>query len=358
MSSNCRVLITGENAAALSLAARGALSGFQTTLLADDAHGVERSHHFLTRLLTTQRSDLTQASNQNPQIIEPSSLSGTFDVLIDMGHEDQKVEQERRYILLPYLNADTAIAIHSAHANSSPPSQWVDAGRRPQVIYFPGSPLNTEIVEATKTTQKLPAPFQSFFKTLDMQVIETEPTGYFLAHRLTSRLYDTLTMLLIKGAVPDEIDDALRHFGFELGPFERQDLSGLDGPYYGRKKTRLANQKPDHAHLVPDRMVQEGRLGKKVGVGWYRYPGGGGAVVDPLLEDMIVEEARFAGILRQTITREDIIAQTTAALVDEAVHILNEQKSLSPRSLDFISEQAIHFPHGGICRFGLEKRSS
>lgn len=92
--------------------------------------------------------------------------------------------------------------------------------------------------------------------------------------------------ILLAGAVPWEVDEALEAIGFAQGLFLMQDREGL-GPI-----------RDDAPLLVRDRMVREGRLGRAVGVGWYRYPGGGGAVIDPLMEDMIVEEARFAGIAR------------------------------------------------------------
>ena len=92
--------------------------------------------------------------------------------------------------------------------------------------------------------------------------------------------------MLIDHTTPWELDEALVAWGYGIGPCEAQDLVGLDIVLDSR------------AGLTPApvlwRMVAEGRLGKKGGWGYYRYPGGGGAVIDPLIEDLIREEAHFA----------------------------------------------------------------
>lgn len=96
--------------------------------------------------------------------------------------------------------------------------------------------------------------------------------------------------LLLTGATPWEIDEAAIAAGWPIGPCEAEDLVGLHIAY----EARQAAGGP--AYPVADRMVREGRVGKIGGVGWYRYPGGGGAVIDPLIEDLIREEARFATV--------------------------------------------------------------
>ena len=111
--------------------------------------------------------------------------------------------------------------------------------------------------------------------------------------------------LLYHHTNPWEMDEALTASGFAMGPCEAQDLVGLEKV--------LARQSARPVPILP-RMVAEGRLGKQGGVGYYRYPGGGGAVIDPLIEDLILEEAWFGKITRSEISDEAIVAQMTTAL--------------------------------------------
>ncbi|MBY5934592.1 hypothetical protein KUV51_16405 [Tateyamaria omphalii] len=111
-------------------------------------------------------------------------------------------------------------------------------------------------------------------------------------------------VLLYRHTTPWDLDEALVDWGYGLGPCEVQDLVGLD-------KVLAARKGADVTPVLP-RMVAEGRLGKRFGWGFYRYPGGGGAVIDPLIEDLICEEAWFAKVDRVELTGADLVARLHA----------------------------------------------
>lgn len=108
---------------------------------------------------------------------------------------------------------------------------------------------------------------------------------------------------------PWELDEALTDAGFAIGPCEAQDLVGLEQVLARRR----AMGGPD---TILARMVAEGRVGKGGGWGYYRYPGGGGAVIDPLLEDLIDEEAHFARSTRTNLSDAALVAHMVAVLQD------------------------------------------
>ena len=174
-----------------------------------------------------------------------------------------------------------------------------------------------------------------------------------LGERLSGRLLAKAVQLLLSGAVPNELDDALTVFGFVMGPLEAEDLVGLDKAYLARKASntdRKSRTYLESGMMIPDRMVQEGRLGKIAGVGWYRYPGGKGKVEDPLLEDLIREEAHFAGITQQSCTPEDVVREILQVLHVEALAIVKDMPELTPEHLDGISIEILGFPNelGGL----------
>jgi 3-hydroxyacyl-CoA dehydrogenase len=141
-----------------------------------------------------------------------------------------------------------------------------------------------------------------------------------LLARFEACLDRALHGLLMTGAAPFELDECLANAGFDPAPLQAQDLAGCDLGYARRKATG------DTTCFAFDRMVEEGRLGQMVGVGWYRYPGGGGPVEDPLVEDLLAEEARFAGIAQRPVDcpeiRETVFtalrAETRAVVADGA----------------------------------------
>jgi 3-hydroxyacyl-CoA dehydrogenase len=160
----------------------------------------------------------------------------------------------------------------------------------------------------------------------------------FTGARLIAALEDAAEALVFEGSTPWEVDAAAEAFGFDLGPCAAQDLRGLDIAYARHRAT-------GHALPVVDRMVPEGRLGRKGGVGWYRYPGGGGRVIDPLVEDLAREEAHFAGVTPRAISDSEIAARLSGALLRAAKGLVAE-----PGVIDLLSVLACGFPAdtGGV----------
>lgn len=118
---------------------------------------------------------------------------------------------------------------------------------------------------------------------------------------LQDAFWQACEQMLIDHTNPWELDEALVAWGYGLGPCEAQDLVGLD--------VVLAERSGSTPAPILGRMVAEGRVGKKGGWGFYRYPGGGGAVIDPLIEDLIREEAHFAKRTRNDLEGADLVAR-------------------------------------------------
>jgi 3-hydroxyacyl-CoA dehydrogenase len=176
--------------------------------------------------------------------------------------------------------------------------------------------------------------------------------------RLFSRLLMEAEMLLLHGAMPEELDDAMLAFGFEVGPLELQDRIGTDVEYARRKARKILGQWPeDYLTVISDRMVEEGRLGRQTVVGWYRYPGGKGKVEDPLIEDLVAEESHFAGVNRRQISKPEIQTVLVCAIADEALAIVDESVGQPANKVDEISTGMLGFPNsqGGILAFTRQK---
>tara|TARA_R110002095_G_scaffold111984_1_gene97881 strand:+ start:834 stop:1352 length:519 start_codon:yes stop_codon:yes gene_type:complete len=119
--------------------------------------------------------------------------------------------------------------------------------------------------------------------------------------------WQTAEALMFHHTNPWELDEALTEWGYAMGPCEAQDLLGLD---------KVLARRPLCVVPILPRMVAEGRMGKGGGVGYYRYPGGGGAVIDPLIEDLILEEAWFAGAKRSDLSDAALVDRMHRALGD------------------------------------------
>lgn len=175
----------------------------------------------------------------------------------------------------------------------------------------------------------------------------------FIGNRILARYREAADTVFMDGATPWEVDEAMVEFGYPMGPYEAQDLSGLDIAHANRRR-QDATRDPNRRYVpIADRMVSLGKLGKKTGAGWYLYPDGNGKVNDPFVANLAIEEARLAKRTRTDYAPEDIRSQLILAMINEAADILHEGIAASARDIDLVTVSGYGFPRwrGGLMHY-------
>jgi 3-hydroxybutyryl-CoA dehydrogenase len=132
-----------------------------------------------------------------------------------------------------------------------------------------------EIMPGKKTSQETLKAAEEFGKQLgkDPVVCKSEaPAG--IVSRALGQLLNEATWMVESGvAEPADIDKAMKlGANHPMGPLQLIDLIGLDVHRAKMQTLRTVLDDPRYAHPpIVDRMVAEGRLGKKVGKGFYDY---------------------------------------------------------------------------------------
>jgi 3-hydroxyacyl-CoA dehydrogenase len=161
--------------------------------------------------------------------------------------------------------------------------------------------------------------------------------------RLLARFEAVAEALVFAGAAPWDLDAAAEAAGFAQGPCALMDRLGVDSVLPRRARLAAAGVAlPDPGVIA--RMVAEGRLGRRASVGWFRYPGGGGQVTDPLIEDLVREEAWFARHRQRTLPEPVLARHLLAALIDEAARLLDEGAVASSDDIDLTAALVLGFP--------------
>jgi 3-hydroxyacyl-CoA dehydrogenase len=157
-------------------------------------------------------------------------------------------------------------------------------------------------------------------------------------------------LMIEEGALPEQVDKVMVDFGYPVGPFAVNDMSGLDISYDTRKRRAAAD--PKYRGLpITDRLVELGRLGQKTGKGWYRYEKGDRTpIVDPETHRIIKEVAAEKGFEQRTFTDEEILRRLLFSSVNEACKILEEGKALRASDIDVMWLNGFGFPRyrGGL----------
>ena len=152
----------------------------------------------------------------------------------------------------------------------------------------------------------------------------------FVGNRMVAKRSAQAERLLQRGALPQQVDEALMSLGFPMGPLATNDMSGLDIGYAIRK--RRGTPFP-----IADAIVESGRLGQKTGAGYYRYePESRTPLSNPETETLILKISAELGIERRAISREEMIERLLYPLINEGARILDEGIALRPSDIDLV----------------------
>ncbi|XP_074657376.1 hydroxyacyl-coenzyme A dehydrogenase, mitochondrial-like [Tubulanus polymorphus] len=135
-----------------------------------------------------------------------------------------------------------------------------------------------ELVRINETNDTTFNKLKAFSKKLGKTVVSCKDTSGFVVNRLlVPYLYEAVRMYERGDADFKDIDTAMKlGCGYPMGPFELIDVVGLDTmKFIYDDKDGWHTRNPDNPLFNPspllNKMVEEGKLGRKSGEGFYKY---------------------------------------------------------------------------------------
>lgn len=203
------------------------------------------------------------------------------DVVVEAAPEDLELKRELFAALAAHVAPDAVLATNT----SSLPVTAIAAGvPRPERVvgmhFFNPAPL-MRLVEVVAGEASSPAALERaarLGRAMGRRVVRAADGPGFLVNR-GNRPFGLEALQLLRERVADvEAIDRIARLGggFRMGPFELQDLVGLDvGLEVSRSFFELSFGEPRwRPSPLSARMVAAGKLGRKSGRGWYAYADG------------------------------------------------------------------------------------
>ena len=211
------------------------------------------------------------------------------------------------------------------------------------------SPANVmkllEVVRGEKTSKEVIATSMAMAKSIGKVAALVGVCPGFVGNRILAQRQREANKLILEGALPWDIDNALFDFGFPMGPFAMSDLAGLDIGW---------NKETSRGETIREKLCEGGRFGQKSGKGFYIYDENRNKSPDPEVEDLIKTFAQEKQIITRSIEKEEILQRCLYPMINEGFKILEEGMAIRASDIDIVWINGYGWPvyEGGPMFYG------
>lgn len=242
-------------------------------------------------------------------------------------------------------------AILASNTSGLDVDKMADATSRPESVigmhFF--SPANVmrlvEVVRGARSSHETIATVMKLGRTLNKISVLSGNAPGFIGNRMLGQYTRQAGEIILQGATPYQVDSVINGFGMPMGPFQMNDLVGLDLGWRARKLAGVAPEDVPITARVADKLCELGRYGQKTSRGYYIYPEGSRAgQPDPEVVALVEETSRELGIERHSISDEEVLKRCLYPLINEGARILEEGIAIRPCDIDIVYINGYGFP--------------
>jgi len=184
-----------------------------------------------------------------------------------------------------------------------------------------------EVIRGKDSTDEAVATTFKLAKALGKTPVVVSDGPGFLVNRLLVPYMVEAVSLLEEGHGIQKIDKAMLNFGMPMGPIELFDEVGIDVAF---KVAKILSQSMGDRMAESDifeNMVNDGKLGKKSKVGFYKYEGKK-KIYDSSVETYISVKNKT------TLSDEELVQRMVYPMINEAARCLDEKIVTRPQDVD------------------------
>ncbi|MEM1264669.1 MAG: 3-hydroxyacyl-CoA dehydrogenase NAD-binding domain-containing protein [Pseudomonadota bacterium] len=349
-----RIAVIGGGHMGSAIAATCLLAGARVALIERDAEAASVAADAVAQVLdgAVTRGKLTAGErvtrlNALSASADLESATGA-DLAIEAVIEDLDTKRQLFQSLAPLLSPGALLATNTSYLDPNAIFEGIPSPERCLGLHF-FSPAHimklTEIVRAARTSPDTLATAFAFARRLRKTPVLSGVCDGFIGNRMLAAYRRAAEYMLADGALPHEVDAALRAFGMAMGPFETQDHSGHQIAFAARRRQDATRDPRERYVAIADQLCALERFGKRSGAGWYAYPAGARrGQPDPDVEALIRAWSEDHGITRRSFRDDEIQTLLLAALANEGARIVEEGIAESEAAVDVVKIAGYGFP--------------
>jgi 3-hydroxybutyryl-CoA dehydrogenase len=277
------IAVCGAGTMGSGIAQLCATAGFKTLLYDINDSAVQKGLSAINKNLSIalEKNKITEAEKRNTlsRIICTSNIKELIaDLVIEAVIELKEVKQ-KLFNDIASVNSGKEI-IFATNTSSIPISQIAGGVQQPERVvgmhFFNPAHLMklVEVISGEKTSADVADVIYSVALKMGKTPVKAKDKPGFIVNRI-GKLYHTEPIKIVEDGVAtvETVDALLEASGFKMGPFRLIDLIGVDANLNVTKSLyELTNRAPQFKpSALQQRMVDEGKLGKKSGQGFYKY---------------------------------------------------------------------------------------
>jgi 3-hydroxyacyl-CoA dehydrogenase/enoyl-CoA hydratase/3-hydroxybutyryl-CoA epimerase len=296
--------------------------------------------------------------------ISPTTTYDSFkgaEVVIEAVIEKMEIKQAVLKELEGFVSDDCVIATNTSSLSVTKMQSVMAKPERFAGMHF-FNPVHrmplVEVIRGEKSSDHAVSQIFQFSKQIGKTPIVVKDSPGFLVNRLLMPYLTEAATMVSEGVRIEEMDPAMLDFGMPMGPIELIDEVGLD---VGDKVGHILHDAFGERMSTPNtfsKLLEQKRLGKKTGAGFYLYSGKDKKekTLDPNIYSLL-----GVNPVANKITAEEIVERCVFSMVNEAARCLEEKVVETPADVDLGMIMGTGFPpfRGGLLRYadayGVEK---
>ena len=362
-----RIAVVGGGLMGAGIATASLGGGLEVVLIERDAEAATAAKDRVAGLIdgAVKRGKLSEAkaAEQKARFTATADYADAAgaDLAVEAVFEDLEVKRAVFRQLAEVVSADAILGTNTSYIDPREIFDGIENQGRCIGLHF-FSPAHVmkllEIVALPETSTEVLATGFAFGKRLRKVSVLAGICDGFIGNRMLAEYRRAAEYMLADGALPQEVDAAAREIGFPMGPFELQDLTGLQISWANRKRQAATRDPAQRYVTISDQLCEMDRLGQRSGKGWYDYAEGDRKPRPSAeVEQVILDYAQAQGITRRRFDREEIMARILAVLANEGARIVEEGIAESDAAVDMVQIHGYAFPRwrGGPMQSASER---